>query len=557
MPPRGIIFFKSRLTESRRPILYNRMHSNSLRGGELLEQKKAAELISASLQNIYAYAFSRLYDKDSAEELANLIVCETLASARRLEREEAFHAFLWRIAENTFRTFIRKQRNSTLPFDEQFAGVYWTTPEDEYVEAEQLGLLRRELSLLAGQYRAVTVAYYIRGQSCAEIAASQGISVQMVKYYLFKTRKILKEGIGMAREFGEKSYNPGTFRMDYWGSGGNSVYWDLFKRKLPGNILLAAYESPMTVSELSSELGVAAVYLEDELLPLEKHEIIRKIGDKYQTNIVIFTDESEKEIATLAKPISEKAAAELYAGLSELLPRLRALDFKGNGYGDNRLLWTFANIVMLKAMEIQDGKTRQRFGDYPPLTNGGFGFIFGYDNNYDNHHFNGIYGCENDEKTAYVSIENYRIIDKCQKWEPLNWQKSVRAMTDAVLGKPADENNDMLVRMISEGFISSQNGISRAEFPVFSSDCLNNNVRELIKPLCESAARHIGEICSAASDILVKTAPEQLGDRRAQLANIKYQMDSMAFIVESMAALKYLFVPDTNEKLCTYGVIKS
>jgi hypothetical protein len=39
----------------------------------------------------------------------------------------------------------------------------------------------------------------------------------MVKYYLFKTRKILKEGIGMTREYGEKSYNPGTFRMGFLG----------------------------------------------------------------------------------------------------------------------------------------------------------------------------------------------------------------------------------------------------------------------------------------------------------------------------------------------------
>ncbi len=129
----------------------------------------------------------------------------------------------------------------------------------------KIPLLRRELSLLSKQYREATVAYYIYHKSCSEISTDLGISMEMVKYYLFKTRKILKEGIGMTREFGEKSYNPGIFRMDYWGSGDNTCYWQLFERKLPGNILLSAYDTPVTMQELSVELGVATVYLEDEI----------------------------------------------------------------------------------------------------------------------------------------------------------------------------------------------------------------------------------------------------------------------------------------------------
>ncbi len=95
--------------------------------------------------------------------------------------------------------------------------------------------------------------------------------------------------------------------MDYWGNGDNSCYWELFKRKLPGNILLSAYYTPVTIQQLSIELGVAVVYLEDEIELLMKHDIIRKIGDKYQTNIIIFTDDYEKELATKIKPLYEKS----------------------------------------------------------------------------------------------------------------------------------------------------------------------------------------------------------------------------------------------------------
>ena len=108
--------------------------------------------------------------------------------------------------------------------------------------------------------------------------------------------------------------------MDYWGGGDNSCYWQLFKRKLPGNILLSAYYTPVTIQELSMELGVAVVYLEDEIELLMKHDLIKKIGDKYQTNIIIFTDDYEKKVATEIKPVYEKTAEQLNEKLSDVLP---------------------------------------------------------------------------------------------------------------------------------------------------------------------------------------------------------------------------------------------
>ena len=366
--------------------------------------------------------------------------------AHRLENEAAFFGFMWRIAENTLNKHIRINSHQTIEFDDSFVGTYWVTPEDEYMKGEEINLLHRELSLLSKQYRETTVAYYIYGRSCSEISADLGISVDMVKYYLFKTRKILKEGIDMTREFGEKSYNPGTFRMDYWGGDDNSCYWRLFERKLPGNIVLSAYNSPVSIQALSMELGVATVYLEDEIDLLMKHDIIKKIGDKYQTNIIIFTAAYEKELSNIIKPIYENETERFNTKLSELLPELKALNFKGNEYNDNRLKWTFANLAMVFALNLSDKEGRKRFGDYPPLTNGSYGFVFGYDNDYKYHHFNSIYGhCENNDNTAYFSVENYRIIEKCQFWQPVIWDQSMEAMCDAILEKTADPNNAMPV----------------------------------------------------------------------------------------------------------------
>lgn len=520
-----------------------------------MEQEKAAKLLSDNLKSIFAFSLSRLYDRSEAEDLTNDIIREVLKCAHRLKNDDAFYGFMWRIAENTFKKRIRKSNFQTIEFDESFVGTYWITPEDEYLQSEELNLLRRELSLLSKQYRETTVAYYFTGKSCSEISADLGISTEMVKYYLFKTRKILKEGIGMSREFGEKSYNPGTFRMDFWGGGDNSCYWQLFKRKLPGNILLSAYYTPVTIQELSVELGVAAVYLEDEIELLMKHDILRKIGDKYQTNIIIFTDDYEKELAAKIKPIYEKAAEQFNEKLSDLLPALETLDFRGNDYSRNRLKWTFANLVMVFALNLSDGIGRKRFGDYPPLSNGSYGFVFGYDNDYKNHHFNGIYGhCENKDNTAYFSVENYRIIDECQSWQPLNWDQSIESMCDAILEKTADPDNDMLLRLISEGFISSHDGKLSTEFPVFSADMMDNTIRPRLKPLAEDICDCMIQICDLAAQTLKNFIPKTLCNQGAQLAFIHHQMDVMAFIMETMVERNWLIIPAGNEKLCVFGV---
>ena len=269
-----------------------------------MNRERAAELLSENLKNIFAFSISNLFDKQDAEDLTNDIIVEVLSSVERLESDDAFYGYMWRIADNTLKKRIRKsyyvKRNSS------FCEINWSTPEDDIIKDEELMILRRELALLSRQYREVTVQYYVKNKTVSEISKELKISEEMVKYYLFKTRKILKEGIQMQRNFGEKSYNPGTFGINFLGCGENFYVWHTFERKLPCNIVLAAYEKPLTLWELSLELGVAAAYLEDELDILLDYNFVKKTGDKYQTNFIIFKEEYEerffKSILSIVSP---------------------------------------------------------------------------------------------------------------------------------------------------------------------------------------------------------------------------------------------------------------
>lgn len=194
-----------------------------------MNKETVGKLIEENLTNIFAWSMSKLYKKSEAEDLAGDIICAVLESADRLKNDDAFYGYLWRIANNMLVSKLRKKRHDTVELDEQYIGVYCQTPEDDYIQSEQIMLLRRELSLLSDRYRRAAVLFYIYGKSCSEISAELDISAEMVRYYLFKTRKILKEGVDMTREFGTKSYDPHVFRIDFWGEN-NSLYWDLFKK---------------------------------------------------------------------------------------------------------------------------------------------------------------------------------------------------------------------------------------------------------------------------------------------------------------------------------------
>ena len=198
------------------------------------QQPDVMQFIEENLKTIFAYALSRVSNKEDAEDLTNDIVVAMLQSADKLKTPEAFYGYVWGIAANTYRKFLRKRGRleQELPVEalrksedtetssENCGYDRFAVSEDfaeelaEHMELqENAAKLRREIALLSKEHRECTVAYYFEELSCAEVAKRLGISLEMVKYYLFKTRKILKEGISMEREFGEKSFKPEPFEF--------------------------------------------------------------------------------------------------------------------------------------------------------------------------------------------------------------------------------------------------------------------------------------------------------------------------------------------------------
>lgn len=521
-----------------------------------MNDKRVSELLSQNLTSLYGYAFARLYDKDMVDDLVSEIVCEVLESAKNLREEGAFWGFVWKIAENTFRKFIRREETGGQheSFDpEQTAGLFEPSAEHTYLEQEEqseaLYLLRRELSLLSKTHREVCVAYYVDNKRCSQIAKEQNISVEMVKYHLFKTRKLLKEGIGMTRTLGEKSYNPGTFRLDFWGD--RNMYNGMFDRRLPGSILLAAYYTPMSAEELSMELGVSMPYLEEEIQTLVDAGVLAKNGNLYQTNLVIVTEDYEKEFVKDTSGLYPAVAERIFETTKALLPQVRKLAFQGNDYDDNRLLFGLLNIAMVNGYFLAGEKSP--VGEAKPLALGGYGWVFGYDNDYVHHHYNGVsMQTQNKTGSAWFSAENYRVIQDCQLYDHSYFLQKVEAMCDAILGKPANDN-ETLPWLTENGFIREKDGILSANFPVFDAP-VYEQVREVLRPVSETVADCMIEISDMAEKLLTEHAPVAVKDQCGDIAKIHHRLDAAAFLMETLLAEGKLTLPPEKTPLCIWGV---
>jgi len=468
-----------------------------------LEQLKINRRIEETAKTVFSYCLARTNSREEAEDLSQDILFEIIKSACNLRDDKAFYNFMWAVANNVYKNWCKKKAKQRKTFYELDQNLPDENEELDnlLIKNEEVSLLRRELSLLSEKYRTAAVLYYSHDYSVSKIAQSLSISENMVKYLLFKARKILKEGIGMEREFGEKSYNPGKFEYNVVFDGrANEEYRNLFARKIPGNILLSAYYEPMTVRELSIELGISSVYMEDEIALLERYDLIKSVGEcKYQTNLIIFTEDFMKDRYKLLDKNYVSKIGEVIGFIKEALPVIRKVGFIGCDLPDNNLLWTFYMLTIFHGSgNYQEKFIEQNNFSRTKLYGGETGTIYGknYDGNNDPYRCYGFAGTAGWDGVCY----NCSNID----FDVLSYN----------IHKNFDEIKDIL--------LDSINNRNAVKFPIFNSKNVldiksppDNNygeVIELLNPAINKIGDIFGEIADATCKIMSVHAPKFLID---------------------------------------------
>jgi hypothetical protein len=113
----------------------------------------------------------------------------------------------------------------------------------------------------------------------------------------------------MSREFGIMSYKPESINFTYNTSRHHTQDGEPMNstgRLLGKNLLLAAYRTPSAADELAIELGVALPYVEDELRNLERLTLMRKNGNKYETNFFIISAAAQAKMYDHIKSVAQE-----------------------------------------------------------------------------------------------------------------------------------------------------------------------------------------------------------------------------------------------------------
>lgn len=303
------------------------------------EYREQIEMMSKSM---FRYCLSRTGSYHDAEDLAQEIMLISCKGEQNFANEKAFYAFVWRTADNILKSWYRSRRE-TDELDDTISDGIWEALEEQAQENEQLRLITRELSLLNSNYRKAMVAYYVDGMSVRKISERFGITQSMVKYLLFQSRKKIREGTIMERDFGKLSYDPVELSLAFWGTTNNYYGTD---DKLAQNILMCCYFDKQTEEQIALQLGVPTAYLEDELKKLTEYDLLNVKNGFYQTNVPIITNDIFAEIEKANKTAVADVSNLISAKTDALMSDVRALGFYGSDAPDNTLKWMLTSLIL-------------------------------------------------------------------------------------------------------------------------------------------------------------------------------------------------------------------
>lgn len=369
-----------------------------------------AELFAKDyLGAIFYYCLRKTGNEKEADELASDISLAVLQGLAGGAVPERFSAWVWKIVKNRYARWAAGKRTGRELFDGTDVSEHIDIADEEpdaetaLVKREELAALRRELAFIRADYRHVLVSFYIDDKSLPVIAGELGQPLGTVKTRLIKARKILKEGMDMAREFGKLSYRPEqiAFVNNVPKPGRNNEPWSLTRKLLPRNILLAAYRNPMTAEELALELGVALPYLEEEIAVLEKEPLLRKNGKKYETMIYIMSADVQRRLYDKISAVAPAmlGAIKEYLALRDELYAKNNLRWNIGAQPAEDMRWT----LLMRAVDVASAYASEFEDDTRTVRpDGGEWDIVGYEE-YDGPSFIGV-----GQHGAYGSSANFK-----------------------------------------------------------------------------------------------------------------------------------------------------
>ncbi|MBQ7780268.1 MAG: sigma-70 family RNA polymerase sigma factor [Clostridia bacterium] len=221
----------------------------------------------------------------------------------------------------------RKYRSPiTVCLDEGF-GISEEETE-EYLSSEEAAKIRKELNHLAYITREVMIRFYYGSQSVADIAEGLKIPEGTVKSRLSAGRSQMKKGLETMET--RENYLPGRLNLSFGGSDGlkgepiSLVEEDLIAQ----NLLILAYDKPITISDLSKAIGIPAAYIEPIVKKLIDGELMVQMdsGKVYSDFIISKAQDILKNFES-QKNFAHKQFDTVWSIVEKMSDKISKMDF--------------------------------------------------------------------------------------------------------------------------------------------------------------------------------------------------------------------------------------
>ena len=160
------------------------------------------QLIERYQQMVKRIALGMIADEEIARELAQEAILQAYLSLDHLRDNTRFKSWLYGIALNVCRGYIRDQKADLFSLEAITGGVYRDIaffpsdvidPEEIAVQRELHQVVLNAIEHLSPKDRVATLLFYYEQLSLREIAAILGVSISAVKGRLFRAREQLRE----------------------------------------------------------------------------------------------------------------------------------------------------------------------------------------------------------------------------------------------------------------------------------------------------------------------------------------------------------------------------
>lgn len=267
-------------------------------------------------------AVSKCGSQTDAEDLVGDTMLAAFSYINKGGRIEHPKTWLANTLCHKYNDSLRKKYRAptTVNFEDSFE---IPAEEEEYFSSEDVAKIRKELNHIAYVNREVLIRYYFGSQSVSDIAAGLGIPEGTVKSRLATGRSQMKKGLETMET--RENYLPGKLYLSFGGyDGPNMEPISLVENDLIAqNLLILAYEKPITVSDLSKAIGIPTAYIEP---------IIKKLVD--------------------GELMAETASGKVYADFLITKPQDRLKNFKPQFDFVDRHFDTIWNIIAKMSAEI-------------------------------------------------------------------------------------------------------------------------------------------------------------------------------------------------------------